>query len=286
MAQPSSPAVLFDDMQLWWPLLETAPQLAVPARVVALPPGALDTLPALCAAIDRRYFAALRRSQGNVDVDELWAACNADKDPAVAALHAALVPLVADAPDGVFVRMSTRSAKDCLLKPTDGGSLRVTDAATATRMLCSSDRVASDVRRFAQSGGSLPQPAVVVRPFVRLVSWSELRVFVSEGTVTAISQYATNVVAPQPLVEFEGAVRALCGEVLERLPPAASVVIDVGMVADHGGGGGDDGATTWRVIELNPFGRATGGCHFSWGIDGDVLRNGPFEFRVTTGDSH
>jgi hypothetical protein len=36
-----------------------------------------------------------------------------------------------------------------------------------------------------------------------------------------------------------------------------------------------------KVIELNPFENATGTCLFSWKKDEEILKNGPFEFRVT-----
>ena len=35
-----------------------------------------------------------------------------------------------------------------------------------------------------------------------------------------------------------------------------------------------------KVIELNPFENATGTCLFNWKKDFEILKNGPFEFRI------
>lgn len=40
------------------------------------------------------------------------------------------------------------------------------------------------------------------------------------------------------------------------------------------------------VIELNPFLETTDGCLFSWQKESDVLKNGPWEFRIRTVPAH
>jgi hypothetical protein len=91
--------------------------------------------------------------------------------------------LLAAAPEfdfnaGAFGRLTTRRPDGELLKVAN--ELRVVDWASAIRLLCSSKRVAHDVKRNC---------AILLRSCGPLVEWSEVRVFVSAGRVTAASQY-------------------------------------------------------------------------------------------------
>jgi hypothetical protein len=98
-----------------------------------------------------------------------------------------------------------------------------------------------------------------------------MRVFVSNGQVTAASRYSQAFVESDLLRQREQAILQFMREILKCLPENVTCVVDIGL---------REGDEEWALIELNPFGRQTSGCLFSWTDDGDILKNGPYTFRV------
>lgn len=96
---------------------------------------------------------------------------------------------------------------------------------------------------------------------------NEFRVFVSNGTITAISQYDHYSVYPHlhPLrSKLELKIREAWAEAHERMKEK-SYVIDLAYLPSM---------DKMIVIELSPFLPCTGAALFSWKVDGHLLRNG------------
>jgi hypothetical protein len=235
----------------------------IPAHIIPLPPEVAAAILAAYPILERIYFARLRETDGNVSNDDIWhrviGSISSEHSSALDEFFTSL-PLLSE---GCFVRLSTRSPKDCLLK-LESESLKITTPQQALYTVCSSNRVASDLSRTKEV-------AIVIRPWVSLFDWSEMRVFVSNGKVTAASRYSQAFVESEKLREREKAMLEFVEKVLHCLPDDVTCVVDLGLRKSD---------EQWVLIELNPFGRQTSGCLFSWTDDGEILRNGPYCFRV------
>uniref|UniRef100_A0A7S1MFE9 Cell division cycle protein 123 n=1 Tax=Neobodo designis TaxID=312471 RepID=A0A7S1MFE9_NEODS len=309
----------FADVREWLPPLQQAHDIAlIPAHM--LPP----LTPATASALVRAYArveAAVYASRRKGDFDVSWAALFAtamagdseqttgDRE-ALRAL-AETVDTATRAPGTsstlFFVRLSTRSPKDCLLKPWEAAPgrapLSVVTGQEAAAMLASSARVRDDLAAAAaaaaESGGGVEEEgggvAVMLRPFAPIPAWSEVRVFVAAGQVTALSQYfpftgdsaGANRDAlaryTNDFVALAGRCAAALSSTTNAVPP--SFIVDLALLpttppSGDGGGDGDDCRYHPVVLEVNPFSRATSACHFSWARDHDRLHRGPFEARL------
>jgi hypothetical protein len=280
-------AVTLHDMRSWYHVVEGADWM-IPA--LFLPPCTARQAAAIRACyhvVSKVYYAEMRRCNGEVDTCLVWskalelvATQDAEVPKILGEVEAQIagVEALSDS-QGVFVRLSTRSPKDCLLKPASGnlGPVRgpVQDAArTILQMICSSNRVAEDLNAICEEGSEMP--CLVVRPWVQLMPWSEVRVFVCGGQVTCASQYAPYADYGLDLLQREQQlISFVMKSVLSNFPTSFTAVIDIGLCGDA-----ETAELQWKVIELNPFHRSTSGCLFSWVVDTSVIHNGPFEFRV------
>ena len=296
---------VYHDMRDWWTAVQ---DFAIPA--VFSPSLTRLEAAAILAAFEsvyRVYFRHLRRSQGDVEEESIWQEAISQLDnenrSQLDELRSTLGALLGElrTGSGFFVRLSSRSPKDCLLKcraapgPDSDVAAGYTHPEMMLRALCSSQRIADDVR--AQR-----PPCIVVRPWVSLLGWSEVRVFVYQGKITAVSEYN-----PRTSEETKNgndtadSLRCLEKDILDfvlrQIIPAmanhaadgmetggtdaegdpTSFIADVGLVSP--GTGPND--AQWKLIEINPWGKACGGCLFSWVVDADILfGRAPFEFRV------
>ena len=116
---------------------------------------------------------------------------------------------------------------------------------------------------------------MIVREFVRFPVMNELRGFVHEKKLTALSQYNNLVHFPQHRHNkqvVEEAVRETMEEVIGAMEDTLESFI-VDLVLDEAG-------RVW-VVEVNPFGEMAGSCLFSWSLDREVLMGRkPFQFRI------
>jgi hypothetical protein len=224
----------------------------------------------------------MRATDGCVDCEHLFSAhvaelCISSHD--VAALVTEYDELLKSVlPAGSFCRLSTRSPKDALLKVTEK-PLFVKSGRELLMTLCSSARVFADV-----TAGS--SPTVVLRPFLHeLHHWSEMRVFVSQGRITAASAYTRvgdMIDCFLNLLHVELAVDGSLTASLSQVPPlrfltevvlplvAGPFVADVAYVGSLSRESALD-TGSWTLIELNPFSRATSACLFSWCDDAELL---------------
>lgn len=177
----------------------------------------------------------------------------------------------------------------------EGG--RVETAAEALALLACSQRVRDDLAAALRELAVF-EMELLVREFHRIDPASELRVvrtlfrffslrlwplivfvqFISQGEVTAISQYYTHCVFPAQLTHRAAMERALLEFVRSSVVPALpfeSCVLDAVVPALA-----NVTAADCAIIEVNPFSRATDACLFSWVQDSDRLHHGPVEFRV------
>jgi hypothetical protein len=145
--------------------------------------------------------------------------------------------------------------------------------------LCSlSNRVISDMKRALDHLDRVPwHMHFIVREFVPIPLEHELRGFVHQQQLVAVSQYATDLFVPA-LVRHRAAVAArvqafFTDNLRPRLVGLDDYVVDLVLL-------GADLATV-KVLELNPYTSQTGGGLFDWTVDADVLHGrGAFELRL------
>ncbi len=114
-----------------------------------------------------------------------------------------------------------------------------------------------------------------------LIPEREMRCFVANGKVAAVTQYYSSVYVPylaENSAELQKRLLEYCGELL-RLIPLQSLTLDIGMRLDG----------TFSVVEINPPAPRSGTALFVWnyGASADsaadneiLLGTKPFEFRV------
>lgn len=162
--------------------------------------------------------------------------------------------------------------------------LATTTGATAVERFLYSERVQEDLHQAASKMASEPEFVfnLVVRELGLFDVRNEVRGFVFNRKLTALTQYNQTCYFPQALLEREKVIAA-CTEFVEKLIPAiaadpssadlANCVVDLVIL--------NDGRV--MIIELNPFAEFAGSGLFSWEkrSDLDVLMGRkPFEYRV------
>ena len=70
--------------------------------------------------------------------------------------------------------------------------------------------------------------------------------------------------------QIEKDIREFYDNKLKDLVPLDEYIIDFGITDEEG----------VKVIELNPYNPNTDSCLFSWSRDAEILKSGPFEFRI------
>jgi hypothetical protein len=229
-------------------------------------------------------------------------------------LEAPLARMTADNGDrGAFCKLSSRSAKDApgLLRqlddvfrarctPLDSENRRLTllfEIATdfmrmrSTRQivdsLVCSERILQDMNVALQRLDRFDEN-VVIRRWVDIGVDMEFRGFVSNGRLTALSQY-NHVIHSERVVSLQAEIlRLIDATFREQIQPRlaakfTSYVIDFALTGGRFGASPAEPERVW-VIELNPFLTSTDAALFSWRNDGDLLRSNPNapEFCIRT----
>ncbi|CAF1506815.1 unnamed protein product, partial [Didymodactylos carnosus] len=151
--------------------------------------------------------------------------------------------------------------------------LCVRNGSEAMSLLLSSERVYTDLNDWIEWG---EPEQIVLRRFENEMSLEyEFRAYINNHQLNAISQYDHYTIYPnlfkikeqikEKIVDLWHQVHSLIGE--------QAYVIDFVYLAK---------TDRMLVIELSPFRVCTGSALFSWITDNDVLRNGPFEFRLNS----
>lgn len=204
---------------------------------------------------------------------------------------------------GVFMKMSSRSAKDAGAK---SGTLkqlykrylssydvkdentkiisllaagrqlmRYRNSREALEMFVISERIYQDML-LALKYPERWNESIVIREWVEIDVDMEFRGFVSKGSLNAVCQYNYNIFSAR-LVEKKDDIATLLRVFYEeKIRPLISdvytdCVVDFTVTSDG----------KVYVIEINPFLSTTDGALFSWEKERKVLKEGPFEMRVT-----
>lgn len=198
-----------------------------------------------------------RRARGRPGTDA------AGFDGLIDALDALVIDAQALSETGAaFVRTGARAPLD---SPTFRAEGRQVDGGTeALEVLLESERVFEDLCLAQECGHA---PAVVVRPWLELPPWSELRAFVRGRRVVGLSQRAPAARIPglaERKAELERRALRRLGELAPSWP-LDDLVVDLCEV---------EGALV--VLDLHPLLPWTGAALFDWDAD----RFDRFEFRT------
>jgi len=158
--------------------------------------------------------------------------------------------------------------------------LKVSNAQTALDLLLHSNRIYEDMHESIEISKKY-QESIVIRKWVPINPLLEIRGFIYENQLTALSQYAHLVYVPILFLkkeEIKMRVREFWErECRDRLSEKfRSYIIDFCVQVNE-----ENDIVNIIVIEINPFHVTTDACKFTWKNDENILKNGPFEFRVT-----
>eukprot|EP01117_Protostelium_nocturnum_P013769 TRINITY_DN5176_c0_g1_i1.p1 TRINITY_DN5176_c0_g1~~TRINITY_DN5176_c0_g1_i1.p1 ORF type:complete len:347 (-),score=88.53 TRINITY_DN5176_c0_g1_i1:44-1084(-) len=204
---------------------------------------------------------------------------------------------------GAFVRLSTRSPKDVVLKLREkvegilkkeledlkaGDDLqkqivalvraaikcmKVHSGEEALDFLCKSERSYQDLFRRVLSHGDTKHwhMMIVIREWAPIEPEYEFRGFVSKGKMTGLTQYYKSCFVPEIYQNRKEILKRIEStfEKVKPLIPLESFTIDFAVNSE-----------TVFVVELNPFGPCSSPALFSWSEDNEILLDGPFQFRV------
>jgi len=143
----------------------------------------------------------------------------------------------------------------------------------AMALLLTSERVFTDLRDWLEYGE--PEQICFREWDPEMQLEYEFRAYISNGKITAISQYDHYAVYPR-LTSLVDKVKARILQKFKELHAAVGLASYVSDFLYH------PTTDTVTLIEISPFRECTGSACFSWRVDGDQLRNGPFEFRLNT----
>ncbi len=172
--------------------------------------------------------------------------------------------------DGAFVRLGSRSAKDCDFALSHG--LRISTGRAALRMLTDgSERIAWDLRWALRNGYC---PHIFLREWCAIPPWAEFRCFMKKRRLVGVSQYdLVNLGACPEIATYADAIFRAIKQFFEDFRVAShldDVVFDVFAEPKTGG------SFRIRLLELNPFFPKTDACLFQW--DGEDDFDGSFRY--------
>jgi len=201
---------------------------------------------------------------------------------------------------GVFIKLSCRSPKDVTVDsdqmkelyheqiskidhPTHNDivialfsshirALKVHHSREALDLFIKSERIFSDIQ-LALGDKEKFSINVIVRKWIDIELRHEFRGFVFNKTLNCLSQYYDFCYFPQLVEEIEEIVPNV-QEFFRELKDKVKLdhyICDFGVVGDR-----------VYIIELNPWLDTTDSCLYSWIKDLEILKNGPFQFRINT----
>lgn len=162
-------------------------------------------------------------------------------------------------PNGAFIRLGSRSAKDSVYANVHG--LRIDDAKSALNTLTSdSRRVAFDLRLALKNEY---QPHIFLREWLEIPKWSEFRCFMQNGELVGISQYdCKNLGSCGEIARNANRIETAIRAFFLKIKPFfqfENVVFDVLVKIDEKD---IKPAAKITLLELNPFLPQTDACLF------------------------
>lgn len=229
-------------------------------------PGALCRLSIAQSGMPLFRDAAISLGRGIAELGETFAAYRmADERDHIPEIREHLDVMIRAYPDGVYVRLGSRSPKDAYYADLSVPAMDGNGA--LERLLGGSERIHRDLL-LALDGGY--EPWIWVRQWVDIEPWQEFRCFMRGRKLIGISQYFWR---EAPFEEVKESADSIRWAIEQRFFPAFreachldDVVFDVFVKHRQ-----DGNAHEWQVklLEINPFSPMTDPCLFDWKGDGD-----------------
>jgi len=159
-------------------------------------------------------------------------------------------------------------------------ALKVQTSNQALDLLLHSNRIYEDMNESIDFSKNFRE-SIVIRKWIPINPLLELRGFVYDNNLNGLAQYSYLVYVPQ-LVLMKDEIKTRVVEFWERecrdrlSSLLRNYVIDFCVVVNI-----NNEIENILCIEINPFHVTTDATTFSWKNDESVLKNGPFEFRIT-----
>jgi hypothetical protein len=178
----------------------------------------------------------------------------------ISELEAELDYIVKTFPNGVFVRLGSRSPKDSLIA-LDQNFCAKSGAEALSFLLDCSERIADDLHLALANGYS---PHIWLREYVKIPKWSEFRCFMQDRKLMGISQYYYHDSFPEiqeNADSIQWAIERFFDEYFRKACHLDNVVFDVFVIATFSSAG-----IVWEVKlnEINPYFQLTDPCLFEW----------------------
>lgn len=210
-------------------------------------------------------------------------------------------------PNGFFVRLNSRSPKDSELimkqgidrlkkiKKFEPGNLndklisklearflglRLKTAKDCLQVLLDSRRIRNDLEELISFGDL---PTIVIREFLDINPLTELRVFVKDRRIVAITQYNYLIIS-EDLIQNKEKYLNIVYSLFDKIKGKILLndyIFDIGFLNNNNN---NKGNLKPVVIELNPYSIGTSACLFSWREDFQMGKTVPkeVEFRIRT----
>jgi hypothetical protein len=167
-------------------------------------------------------------------------------------------------------------------------ALRTNTGVDAVTLLVESKRIQEDLRRAVQKPDEDMPFKVVIREFRQFPVELELRAFVKDGKLTALTQYNEMVFFPALLYKHNLIQETIIDFWKEHVSPVVKLkdyALDLVLIPRSSTPEDPYMELKPFIIEINPLAEFTGSGLFKWEIahDNEVLRGvRPFEFRILT----
>lgn len=192
-------------------------------------------------------------------------------DPIRRELESKIDSVIKQFPRGAFIRLGSRSPKDCFDAYKVG--YRYESGIDAVKALCGSERVSDDLY-LAKGHGYTPH--IAVRDWIKIKPWQEFRCFIRDRKLVAISQYNylkrevfPEITANAGSIEWTLRIKT---EMIAPLLPQDNIIADYIYRLRKNG---NEVINEAVLLEVNPYSPYTDPCLFDWNKDAFNA----FEFR-------
>lgn len=219
--------------------------------------------------IDRDTAIVLGYSNNKDLFGEYEKCLTVDKNRMIKNLSTKIDKHIKEFPNGVFVRLGSRSPKDSWIGNKEG--FKILEGVSAIKLLIDSERVAEDLK-LALDNNYLSH--IFLRQWIEIKPWQEFRCFMQNKKLIGISQY--NYLDNEEfkeIIEYKDSITWAIELFFKKFVQAChldNVVFDVIVILKQ-----IKNEIQWEIklLEINPFLNMTDPCLFDW--------NKPNEFNGT-----